>query len=98
MRKSEEKVDSGLELTRISIYHAGKGAGSLVANVDITFNHLLVCKGFKIVKGASGNFVSKPSVKGSDGNWYDQVYVLSKSEWDEIAEIILKEYDKTVNK
>ena len=41
---------------------------TLKANVDITFNNLLVCKGFKIIDTGSGPFVSKPSVKGSDNN------------------------------
>ena len=55
---------------------------------------MLVCKGFKIIETDNGTFVSKPSQKGSDGKYYDQVYILSKSEWDEIEEIILEEYEK----
>ena len=62
--------------------------------VDITFNDLLVCKGFKIVEGSTGLFVSKPASKGSDGKYYDQVYILSGSEWSELEDIIIKEYEK----
>jgi stage V sporulation protein G len=97
MKKATEKKESGLELTKISIYPVkSKTAGNLKASVDLTFNNLLVCKGFKVIEGSSGFFVSKPTSKGSDGKYYDQVYVLSKSEWDEIADIILEEYDKGV--
>lgn len=66
--------------------------GNLKANVDITFNNLLVCKGFKIIEGKNGDFVTKPSSKGSDGKYYDQVYLLSKDEWDEINDIIIEEF------
>lgn len=97
MKKATEKKESGLELTKISIYPVkSKTAGNLKASVDLTFNNLLVCKGFKVIEGSSGLFVAKPTSKGSDDKYYDQVYVLSKSEWDEIADIILEEYEKGV--
>ena len=95
-RATTEKKQSGLELTKISIYPIKNKKMTLKANVDITFNNLLVCKGFKIIDAGSGPFVSKPSVKGSDDKYYDQVYILDKEEWDEIAEIIIEEYEKAV--
>lgn len=96
-KATTQKKDSGLTLTKISIYPIKKKGITLKANVDITFNDLLVCKGFKVIESDKGLFVSKPSQKGSDGKYYDQVYILSKSEWDEIEEIILEEYEKADN-
>ena len=83
-----------MEVTKATIYPMKKKVNNLVAFVDLTFNDALVCKGFKIVDGKKGLFVSKPSSKGADDKYYDQVYILDKDYWDEVEEYIIEQYEE----
>lgn len=83
-------------MTSVKVYPLKKKAGNLLANVDITFNDVLVCRGFKIIEGSKGNFVSKPSNKGADDNYYDMVYLLEVDDWNDICSIILDEYEEVI--
>lgn len=66
---------------------------SLKANAVITFNDMLVVRGFKVVEGKKGLFISKPSTQGKVGIYYDSVYLLDPDLWDEITELIIEEYE-----
>lgn len=66
---------------------------SLKANAVITFNDMLVVRGFKVVEGKKGLFISKPSTQGNDGIYYDSVYLLDPDLWDEITDVIIEEYE-----
>ena len=66
---------------------------SLKANAVITFNDMLVVRGFKVVEGKKGLFISKPSTQGKDGTYYDSVYLLDPDLWDEITEVVIEEYE-----
>lgn len=82
-----------MQVTSVKIYPLKKKVGNLIANVDITFNDVLVCRGFKIIEGSKGYFISKPSNKGSDDKYYDMVYLLDVDDWNDICAIILDEYE-----
>lgn len=69
-----------------------KSNGKLLANASIEIEGIVI-KGFKIVEGRDSDFVSWPSQKGKDGNYYDQVFALNKDIRREVEDNILDEYD-----
>ena len=69
-----------------------KSNGSLLANASIEIEGIVI-KGFKIVEGRDNDFVSWPSQKGKDGEYYDQVFALNKDIRKEVEDKILDEYD-----
>ena len=50
------------------------------AFIDLKLDDTLVIKGLTLVEGNNGLFLSFPSKKGKDGNYYNSVYSLDK-EW-----------------
>lgn len=67
--------------------------GNMKAFCNVTFDNALVIKGFKIVEGNNGNFVSWPQEKGKDGKYFDRVFPTSKELRNEIQNDILKRYE-----
>ena len=47
------------------------GDGSLKAFADVRFGESLVIKGFTVVNGKNGIFVSMPRRASKDGRWFD---------------------------
>jgi len=64
-----------------------------VAFFDMQTNDGIVIKGFRIVNGTNGLFVSSPDDKGKDGKYYESV-ILPKQMKDELQQIALEEYNK----
>ena len=56
-------------------------------------------KGFRLVEGINGLFVSMPSRKGTDENgndkWFDTVWIESKNQREELNTIALNEFNST---
>ena len=65
--------------------------GKVRAFFDITTSEGFTLKGFKIIEGINGLFVSMPSQKGSDGEYYDSIYA-SKELRDQLNQLALNEY------
>ena len=63
--------------------------GKLRAFFDVETTEGIVIKGFKLIEGINGIFVSNPSVKDDDGNYQDQVF-LRKPTKDVLTEMALK--------
>ena len=76
---------------KVKVYPV-KSNGNLLANASIEIESIVI-KGFKIVEGRDGDFVSWPSQKGKDGKYYDQVYALNKDLRREVEDNILDEYE-----
>lgn len=68
--------------------------GRTAAFFDIQTGDGITIKGFKVVSGSNGLFVSSPSEKGKDGNYYESV-ILPKEMKDNLQKLALEEYDKT---
>lgn len=51
------------------------GSGKIAAYFDIQTNEEIIIKGFRIVNGANGLFISAPDEKGKDGKYYENVIV-----------------------
>lgn len=62
----------------------------------VTFDGELVVTGFKILDGKNGQFVAFPNSKGSDGNYHDNVFPLSKKGREVITNAIIDAYNKTI--
>lgn len=64
---------------------------STEAFVDLNFNGLVI-KGYKVVNGQDGLFVSEPSVPGKDKKWYKTVYTENTDLKKEIDKVILEKF------
>jgi stage V sporulation protein G len=83
--------DSGLKFA-VSRIHKLDGSSALKAFCDVTILDSLDIKGFKVVEGKEGLFVSMPSETGKDGKWYNTVIPLKREIKDEIEKLVLEAY------
>ena len=65
--------------------------GKVRAFFDLTTQEGFTIKGFKIIEGINGLFVSMPSQKGNDGEYYDSVFA-TKETRDQLNKVALDEY------
>jgi len=81
-----------MQVTQV-IYKAIKEEGkkNLLGYADIAFDESFVVKGLRLMQGKYGPFVSYPSKKGEDGDYYDNVFPITKEFRKEIEEAVLKE-------
>jgi stage V sporulation protein G len=65
---------------------------SLKAFASITVNDAILIKGFKVIDGSNGPFVSMPQDQGKDKKWYDSVRCLHPEIKQQITDEILGAY------
>ena len=70
------------------------GSGKTAAFFDIQTNDGITIKGFRLVNGSNGLFMSAPDQKGKDGKYYENV-ILPKEMKSELEKMALDEYNKT---
>lgn len=63
----------------------------LKAFADVSFSGVVI-KGFSVVDGAKGLFVSMPRHLSKDGKWYDTVTTTTKELKEQLAEVVLEAY------
>jgi len=63
----------------------------LKAFADVSFSGVVI-RGFSVVDGQKGLFVSMPRHQGKDGKWYDTVTPTSKELKQQLAEVVLEAY------
>ena len=63
----------------------------LKAFADVSFSGIVV-KGFSVVNGEKGLFVSMPRHQGKDGKWYNTVNPLTKELKQQLSEAVLEAY------
>lgn len=63
----------------------------LKAFADVTFSGVVI-KGFSVVNGEKGLFVSMPRHQGKDGKWYDTVTPSTKELKQQLSEVVLEAY------
>jgi len=83
--------DKGLKLA-VSRMHKLDGSGALKAFCDVTVLDSLDIRGFRVVEGKEGLFVSMPQEAGKDGKWYNTVNPLKREVKDEIEKLVLEAY------
>jgi len=81
-----------MEITEITV--TLRNEDKLKAFVNITFDDQFVVRGLKVIKGASGFFISMPSRKMPDGSFRDIAHPINKDFRDFIEKSILEEYDR----
>ena len=82
-----------MKIVRMNHVKSNSG-GKTAAFFDIQTADGITIKGFKVVNGSNGLFVSSPNEKGKDGKYYDSV-ILPKEMKDSLQKLALEEYDKT---
>lgn len=89
-----------MEITeiRINLVKKTKKNSSLLAFANVTFDDEFCVTGIKIVEGKNGKFVSMPSQKGSDDEYHDICFPLSKELREEITEEVLDAYKDEAKK
>jgi stage V sporulation protein G len=78
----------------VRMNHLKNSSGKTAAFFDIQTNDGITIKGFKVVNGSNGLFVSSPNEKGKDGKYYETV-ILPKEMKEGLDKIALDEYDKS---
>ncbi len=68
-----------------------EGNSKLKAFVDVSIAGVIV-KGFSVVDGANGLFVSMPRHQGKDGKWYNTVYPATDELKQQLSKVILEAY------
>ena len=68
------------------------GGSAIKAFCDLTFDKQLVVKGFRVMDGKKGTFVSPPREVGKDGRWYDKVYPLGEELKGKVEAAVLEAY------
>jgi DNA-binding cell septation regulator SpoVG len=63
----------------------------LKAFADVSFSGILI-KGFSVVNGQKGLFVSMPRHQGKDGKWRETVTPTTKELKQQLAEVVLEAY------
>lgn len=85
-------MEGGMEITEITI--SIRDEDKLKAFVNVTFDDCFVVRGMKVIKGASGYFVSMPSRKMSDGAYRDIAHPINNQFRAHIEREIMEEYKR----
>ncbi|HQI41757.1 MAG: hypothetical protein B6D44_15285 [Ignavibacteriales bacterium UTCHB2] len=64
-----------------------------LAFFDIQLDNEIIIKGFRIINGSKGLFISAPDEKGKDGKFHETV-ILPKEMKSDLEKIALEEYNK----
>ncbi|HPP86257.1 MAG TPA: SpoVG family protein [bacterium] len=67
---------------------------NLKAFAEVTIANHFVCKGFKIMDGAKGLWVSMPSRSSKNGQWEDIFHPITAEGRAQLFDIILKSYEE----
>jgi stage V sporulation protein G len=81
-----------ISINRMNKYN---GQGTLKAFVDVCYGKVIL-KGFKVIQGQRGLFLSNPSEKAKDGKYYDTVFFIDASDKQMIEKLALEMYEKEV--
>ena len=82
-----------MKITAVQINMVKKSDSTLKAFANITIDDEFVVKGLKVVDGKNGLFVSMPSTKGDDGNYYDDAFPITKECRQYVEDCILDEFN-----
>jgi stage V sporulation protein G len=82
-----------MEANTISVSRIFKlqGDSKLKAFADVSFSGIVI-KGFSVVNGEKGLFVSMPRHQGKDGKWYNTVTASTKELKQQLEEAVLEAY------
>ena len=82
----------------MKIERMNKGSwGKVRAFFDLATSDGFIIKGFKLIEGINGLFVSMPSQKGNDDEYYDTIWVESKQLRDDLNTMAINQYNDTTS-
>jgi stage V sporulation protein G len=73
------------------------GEGKLKAFADVKIGQSLIAKGFTVVDGSSGLFVSMPRKAGRGGQWSDVLVPVNEQVKKGLQELVMEAYDREVD-
>ena len=76
---------------QVSRIYRFNGESKLKAFADVSLAGIII-KGFSIVDGSQGLFVSMPRHQGKDGKWYNTIYPTTKELKTQLCEAVLTAY------
>ena len=82
-----------MKVTELKPY---SGTTKTKAFLNLETEEGMVVKGFTLVEGPNGLFLSMPSERGKDGKYYDRVF-MHKDLRAGVQELCIQEYNKIVN-
>jgi len=68
------------------------GISKTLAFFDIETDDGILIKGFRVVTGSNGLFISSPDEKGKDGKYYENV-ILSKENKKQLEKMAIDKYN-----
>jgi DNA-binding cell septation regulator SpoVG len=71
----------------------GNSNSKTAAFFDVETQEGIIIKGFRLVSGSNGLFISAPNEKGKDGKYYDSV-VVPKEMKDNLQKQAIEEFNK----
>ncbi|MDY0082199.1 MAG: septation protein SpoVG family protein [Ignavibacteriaceae bacterium] len=81
----------------MKIYRMNKiqssGTSKTLAFFDIQLDNEIIIKGFRIINGSKGLFISAPDEKGKDGKFHETV-ILPREMKSDLEKLALDEYNK----
>ena len=78
---------------KISRMNPLKGESKTAAFFDIQTEEEIIIKGFRLVSGTNGLFLSAPDEKGKDGKFYDKV-IVPKELKEKLEKMAIEEYTR----
>jgi len=79
-----------MEVTEITV--SIRDEDKLKAFVNVTFDDCFVVRGMKVIKGATGYFVSMPSRKMNDGTYRDIAHPITNDFREKVENAVLEAY------
>ncbi len=77
---------------KVARLHRFNGEGATKAICDVSIADEFLVKGFRVVEGKKGLFVSAPREPGKDGKWYDNAFPLTAKTREALNEAVLSAY------
>ncbi len=81
-----------MKITRMNTLE-NKAGGKTSAFFDVQTSDEIIIKGFRLVNGANGLFISSPNEKGKDGKYYESV-ILPKEMKTALEKLAVEEYNR----
>lgn len=68
--------------------------GNFLGSASVTLDGAVIINDCKIMNGKNGKFVALPDRKGTDGKYYNTVFITDKRLLEDITATVLAEYEK----
>ncbi|MCL2189170.1 MAG: SpoVG family protein [Defluviitaleaceae bacterium] len=85
------KMNVSAEIKRIY-----NGEGRVKANVALTIEGVFVIRGCRLIEGNNGLFISMPSRKNPEGEWYDICFPINNETRLRILDTVTAAYEKAL--